>query len=98
MKVVYSTEPPRPLFPVRQFGEDAPPQEDPPRPGKPKTNVPGSVSFVPGAAGLILAGVFTAVYFFKVNVFWVIMICGCIGFFGVLDRCRKAGKGKEKDA
>ena len=50
------------------------------------------------AAGLILAGVFTAVYFFKVNVFWVILICGCIGFFGVLDRCRKAGKGKEKDA
>ena len=56
VKVVYSTEPPRPLFPVRQSGEDAPPQEDPPRPGKPKTNVPGSVSFVPGAAGLILAG------------------------------------------
>ena len=56
VKVVYSTEPPRPLFPVRQSGEDTPPQEDPPRPGKPKTNVPGSVSFVPGAAGLILAG------------------------------------------
>lgn len=56
VKVVYSTEPPRPLFPVRQSGEDAPPQEDPPRPGRPKTNVPGSVSFVPGAAGLILAG------------------------------------------
>ena len=50
------------------------------------------------AAGLILAGVFTAVYFFKVNVFWVILICGCIGFWGGLDRCRKAGKGKEKDA
>ena len=50
------------------------------------------------AAGLILAGVFTAVYFFKANVFWVILICGCIGFFGVLDRCRKAGKRKEKDA
>ena len=47
---------------------------------------------------LILAGVFTAVYFFKVNVFWVILICGCIGFWGGLDRCRKAGKGKEKDA
>jgi len=31
-------------------------------------------------------------------VFWMILICGCIGFFGVLDRCRKADKGKEKDA
>ncbi len=56
VRVVYSTEPPRPLFPAQQTAEPETPSEDPPRPGRPKTNVPGSVSFVPGAAGLMLAG------------------------------------------
>ena len=65
VKVVYSRE--APLAPGPQ-AEDAapPPPEDgapvrpedgaPVRPGRPKAVVPGSISFVPAAAGLVLAG------------------------------------------
>ena len=45
-------------------------------------------------AGLILAGVFVAVYFYKVNVFWVILICGAIGFLAGKIRRPKSGDGK----
>ena len=55
VKVVYSTEEARPLYPPMEVKE-APAGEEPIRPGKPKDHVPGSISFVPGAAGLILAG------------------------------------------
>lgn len=50
--VVYSPEPPR--APAQPPAEDASPGAQ--RPGAPRRQTPGSVSFVPGAAGLILAG------------------------------------------
>ena len=46
LKVVYSTEP--------AISPSHSPETDPPSPGK--RQVPGSVSFVPSVAGLILAG------------------------------------------
>ncbi len=46
-------------------------------------------------SGLILAGVFVAVYFYKVNVFWVILLCGAVGFFAGRGRRPKTG-GKEE--
>ena len=49
--VVYSAEP---AIPARALAE--PPADQTGRTGKPKRTVPGSVSFVPGAAGLMLAG------------------------------------------
>lgn len=49
--VVYSPEPPR--APVQPAAEEGP---GPARAGAPRRQTPGSVSFVPGAAGLILAG------------------------------------------
>lgn len=53
VKVVYSTEPPlaSQAAPGGDMSEAAPE-----RPGKPKQNTPGSISFVPAAAGLVLAG------------------------------------------
>lgn len=53
VKVVYSTE-----MPVSATARpDAPCGENTPeRPGTPKQQVPGSISFVPAAAGLVLAG------------------------------------------
>ncbi len=51
VQVVWSPEPARP---ARALAE--PPAGMPGRTGNPKKTVPGSVSFVPGAAGLILAG------------------------------------------
>lgn len=52
VRVVYSAEP---ALPGAAPFEPAEPGA-PARPGAPKRTVPGSVSFVPGAAGLILAG------------------------------------------
>lgn len=54
VRVVYSTEQPRQPRPQAA----APPSctADGGRPGTPKQNPPGSISFVPGAAGLVLAG------------------------------------------
>ena len=49
MKVVYSKE--KPLTP--QAGECPP---EPVRPGAARRQIPGSISFVPSVAGLILAG------------------------------------------
>lgn len=51
VSVVYSPEPPH-----TPQGEGAAGEAQPGRPGSPKKQIPGSVSFVPGAAGLILAG------------------------------------------
>ena len=50
--VVYSTEAPIPA----KAKVEAPATASPGRTGRPKKSVPGSVSFVPGTAGLILAG------------------------------------------
>lgn len=50
--VVYSTEAPIPA----KAKVEAPATASPGRTGSPKKSVPGSVSFVPGTAGLILAG------------------------------------------
>lgn len=55
VKVVYSKELPLTPQPVTE-SETAAAAPSPARPGKPKTSVPGSISFVPAAAGLILAG------------------------------------------
>ena len=53
LKVVWSQEAPRPLAP----GGGAPPPAGDTRPASsPPPGRPGSVSFVPGAAGLVLAG------------------------------------------
>ncbi len=52
LKVVWSREEPRPLAP----GGGAPPRRGHPPRLLPRRAVPGSVSFVPGAAGLVLAG------------------------------------------
>ena len=41
----------------------------------------------------IMAGVFAAVYFFKVNIIWVILLCGLIGLVGGMLRRRRAAKG-----
>lgn len=49
--VVFSPEPPR--APVQPAAQEGP---GPDRGGAPRRQTPGSVSFVPGAAGLILAG------------------------------------------
>ncbi|MEG0769039.1 MAG: tRNA threonylcarbamoyladenosine dehydratase [Ruthenibacterium sp.] len=62
LEVVYSTEPARqPLAPPDHAGEDEkalPRQEGKDASASPRARqTPGSVSFVPGAAGLILAGV-----------------------------------------
>lgn len=54
VKVVYSAE--APMAPC-QTPEEGGGQVGPQRPGSPKTVVPGSMSFVPGAAGLVVAGV-----------------------------------------
>ena len=52
--VVYSTEPA--LTPKNIDGPAEAPANAENRPGNPKKQTPGSVSFVPGAAGLIIAG------------------------------------------
>ena len=51
VQVLYSREP---AIPARALAEPPAGQEN--RPGAPKKTVPGSVSFVPGAAGLMIAG------------------------------------------
>ncbi len=60
LKVVYSKEkaltPREPLSPSSFTDPTLPEVPDPLRPGKPKRSTPGSTSFVPGVAGLILAG------------------------------------------
>lgn len=57
VKVVYSKEEPRVLPGMPAAMPQAPVIAGAPtRPGKPKTVVPGSISFVPAAAGLVLAG------------------------------------------
>ena len=53
LKVVYSKEPP--LAPRGEEEEPAPSGPDG-RPGAPKKRAPGSIAFVPSAAGLVLAG------------------------------------------
>jgi tRNA A37 threonylcarbamoyladenosine dehydratase len=53
VKVVYSTE--LPMTPC-QTPEEGCGQAGSQRPGSPKTVVPGSMSFVPGAAGFVVAG------------------------------------------
>lgn len=53
LRVVYSTEEAR--KPIEIQTSSAPAEESPLRSGKPKTNSPGSISFVPSAAGLFLA-------------------------------------------
>lgn len=53
VKVVYSKE--QPIVPVQPLAKNAVVAPSA-RPGKPKTIVPGSISFVPATAGLILAG------------------------------------------
>ncbi len=40
---------------------------------------------------LIMFGVFAAVYFFKVNIVWVILVCALLGLFTGLLRARKKG-------
>lgn len=55
VKVVYSKEEPL-AIPAEKQPEEQPAAEAPVRPGTPKTVVPGSISFVPAAAGLVLAG------------------------------------------
>lgn len=50
VKVVYSTEPP-----IRHQGDAMQQQNNELRSGAPKKSTPGSVSFVPGCAGLMLA-------------------------------------------
>ena len=50
VKVVYSTE-----QPIRHAGTCAPQTGAAARPGQPKKSTPGSMSFVPGCAGLMLA-------------------------------------------
>ncbi len=52
LRVVYSTEP---ALPRREIETTSSAEESPLRSGKPKTNSPGSISFVPSAAGLIAA-------------------------------------------
>ena len=55
LKVVYSKEPP--TAPAGQADPNGPDgQGGGARPGAPKKQAPGSLSFVPGAAGLVLAG------------------------------------------
>ena len=54
LKVVYSKEPP--LAPrMEEMEPETAPQSEA-RPGNPKKRAPGSLAFVPSAAGLILAG------------------------------------------
>ncbi|MFV0412476.1 MAG: ThiF family adenylyltransferase [Oscillospiraceae bacterium] len=53
VKVVYSTEPPRTPAPLAPGAATAEMQA---RPGSPKKTTPGSTSFVPAAAGLVLGG------------------------------------------
>ena len=55
LKVVYSKEPPLALI-AEETTEEAAPAGTPARPGTPKKRAPGSVAFVPSAAGLVLAG------------------------------------------
>ena len=50
VKVVYSTEPP-----IRHAGASLPQTGADMRPGQPKRSTPGSMAFVPGCAGLMLA-------------------------------------------
>ena len=54
LKVVYSKEPPLSPRMEEMVAETAPQSEA--RPGNPKKRAPGSLAFVPSAAGLILAG------------------------------------------
>lgn len=61
VKVVYTKEMPcKPIQPetvaLTAAPACAPAVEEPQRPGKPKTVVPGSISFVPATVGLLLAG------------------------------------------
>ena len=53
LKVVYSKEPPLAPLAEEETPETAPAAA---RPGAPKKRVPGSIAFVPSAAGLVLAG------------------------------------------
>ncbi|MGN1089936.1 MAG: ThiF family adenylyltransferase [Huintestinicola sp.] len=53
LRVVYSTEEARTPIQIETAHTDS--SESPLRTGKPKTNAPGSISFVPSAAGLIIA-------------------------------------------
>lgn len=60
LKVVYSEE--EPLKPLQLFGDEAPSAQEPPKEGEKgrertaRRSIPGSVAFVPSAAGLIIAG------------------------------------------
>ncbi len=54
LKVVYSTEPP--LHPLPPAETNSPEETDRALPLAPRRDVPGSVAFVPAAAGLVLAG------------------------------------------
>ncbi len=54
LKVVYSTEPP--LHPLPSAETMFPKEADCVLPPAPRRDVPGSISFVPAAAGLVLAG------------------------------------------
>lgn len=54
LRVVYSTEEAHPKKEIEISGGEAAAESDL-RKGKPKTNAPGSISFVPSAAGLIIA-------------------------------------------
>ena len=54
LKVVYSKEPP--LSPLPEETGEEPASGPESRPGAPKKRAPGSIAFVPSAAGLVLAG------------------------------------------
>lgn len=43
-------------------------------------------------SAVIMVGVFAAVYFFKVNIAWVILVCGTIGLINGLTSSRRARK------
>ncbi|NLV58782.1 MAG: chromate transporter [Clostridiales bacterium] len=47
----------------------------------------------------VMAGVFVAVYFFRVNIFWVILLCALLGLVGGMFRARgtKAAGPKEEE-
>jgi chromate transporter len=42
---------------------------------------------------LVMLGAFAATFFFKINVMYIILVCGCIGASRVLIQARKTSKG-----
>ncbi|MEA5015335.1 MAG: chromate transporter [Candidatus Limiplasma sp.] len=46
-------------------------------------------------SALVMAGVFAAVYFFKVNILWVILVCALLGLAGGMMHARRVASVKE---